>query len=106
MFKDLLVTFVTSEEASIARRSALKLGSMLTVVSLLAMVMVALNAQPAHADMDCVEDCERDYTVQCWYNPQCFKWLWTCGEWYEQTYICAGQSETCERPEGCQRYTG
>ena len=44
--KDLLVTFVTSEEASITQRSFFNVGAMLTVV-LVAMVIVGLTSQPA-----------------------------------------------------------
>ena len=52
-FKDLLVTFVTSEEASITQRSAFKLGSVLTVVMLVAMVTVAMTPMSVAAGEDC-----------------------------------------------------
>lgn len=47
LLKNLLVTFVTSEEASIAQRSFFHIGAMLTGVVLVAMVIVGLTSQPA-----------------------------------------------------------
>jgi len=47
--KNLLVTFVTSEEASITQRSAMSLGATLSIVLAVAVLTIGLTAQNAHA---------------------------------------------------------
>ena len=62
--KNLLVTFVTGEEASIAQRSVLSLGSILTVVMLVAMVTVAMAPMSMAAGENCCP-------FGCANNPNC-----------------------------------
>ena len=98
--KDLLVTFVTSEEASITQRSALRLGSMLTVVMLVAMVMVVMTPMPAQAETCCIlvhgpccegGECGAWYYYDCQLNPSCQYVERSCfGGCTEYYYACAG----------------
>jgi len=72
-FKDLLVTFVTSEEASITQRSAMSMGAVLTAIVTVSMLIAI--APPAFAS------CPND-----WSNQYCGK---SCGSW--ETYdSCPG----------------
>ena len=102
-FKDLLVTFVTSEEASITHRSALRLGSVLTVVMLVAMVMVVMTPMPAQASCcyaeegHCCDDPCGDWSYYpC--NPNCEyvqrSCIGGCIEWY---YACSGGNSCDEQ---------
>jgi len=72
--KELLVTFVTSEEASIAQRSFFNVGAVLTVVVLVAMVIVGLTSQPAWAQVCCDVGCCNS----------------TCGDWSYESPVCGG----------------
>ena len=109
-FKELLVTFVTSEEASITQRSVLTTGSALLVV-MVAMLSVGFGTQTAKA-----ADPYRCIITHCYWentNPNCGHYVqdcaecwcvgppgnpyeyWDCDPWYrcwEGDVCCAGES--------------
>jgi len=90
--KELLVTFVTSEDASIARRSAVNMGAMLAIVAAVAVLVTGFSATPAWAEF-CPGVCAS------------FGYYY-CGDWYDvQSPYCGGgpcvlQYRTCLR-DGC-----
>jgi len=103
--KDLLVTFVTSEEASITQRSALRLGALLPVVMLVAMAMVAMmpmSVAPVWAGGACCQEpngewgcsgsmCGPVQSVEaCGGAPCYYQWRDCYEDWTEWRYQCPG----------------
>jgi len=119
-FKDLLVTFVTSEEASITQRSAMSLGATLSIVLAVAILTIGLMAQSPHAidvwqccasaggSMDLEyrwtwsKDCPQD--PHCWeereqYRYCCSVSMCGCTEWQS-----TGNYRVCCEGAGCGCY--
>jgi len=97
--KDLLVTFVTSEDASIAQRSFFHIGAMLTVV-LVAMVIVGLTSQPAWAGSCCHAGCCGstcgDWSSESVCGGLCIKYTRSCFTGCNEYYFyCNGVGERC-----------
>jgi len=104
-FKNLLVTFVSSEEASITQRSALRLGSVLTVVMLVVMVTVAMTPMSVAAGGSCCPfgcsgaPCGSPNSVSaCPPGPCSYDWRDCYEGWTEWQYQCSGGWTGCECP--------
>jgi len=103
-FKDLLVTFVTSEEASITQRSFFNVGAVLTVVVLVAMVIVGLTSQPAWAQvccgMGCCESTCGDWSSESACGGVCTRYYRSCFTGcVEEYYMCIGEEHPrCDCP--------
>ena len=92
-FKNVLLDFFVSEEASIAQRSALQFGSMLTVVMVVAVTLLAAP-QVAHADT--CDDCGVPSQGCAWvhqYGTICFG----SESWCLWEYFCRGAGQPCEQ---------
>ena len=101
-FKNLLVTFVTSEEASITQRLFFNVGAMLTGVVLVAMVIVGLTSQRAWADNPCCPaGCCGETTCGSWSSEPdcggtCTKYTRSCFTGCVEYYIqCPGDPSRC-----------
>lgn len=121
--KNLLVTFVTSEEARITQRSAMSMGATLSIVLAVAILTIGLTAQSPHA-IDVRQCCSGAggtmYKESHWVdwrlcNPQCMEQRkeerWCCSDpmcgceaWYwtdEYRVLCTGQPICYGRCEDC-----
>lgn len=108
--KDLLVTFVTSEEARVTPGAVLGTGSALSVILIAALLMVTLSPAPGQAaqccrtgypDCGCTFCCSGDCQtnavrddcpgLMCWMN---YRWC-NYGECEEQYLTCYGDCPVC-----------
>ena len=98
-WKDLLVTFVTSEEASIAQRSALRFGSMLTVVMVVAVTLLMVPEANAVPPAECYfiaeGSCDWIQMGICYGTPSCWYWEYWCNS---PSQGCVYSGWKCEGP--------
>jgi len=99
--KNLLVTFITSEEASVTHRGVLSMGSTLAVIVGVSMLVLAMTPVPAQAWPNCGCD-PSDCWVQYWEHycdPICTRMHLVCqeGNCTMWVYQCPGY-EGCSCP--------
>lgn len=103
-WKDLWVTFVTSEEATVTKQGAVSTGAMLAIVVAVAVLVTGFSVTPAWAvycEDDCGGSCGPWYNVQSPYcggpcalqNRDCFS---GCRE--QRVYCDGGYSHCTDCP--------
>ena len=101
MVKELLLEFISSEEASIAQRSFFSMGAMLTVVMLVAVTLLVMSEANAVPPTECyyIAEGSCDWIQQgiCYGTPQCWYWEYWCNS---PSRGCVMDDWKCEGP-GC-----